>query len=61
MTLGLSRNQSVGGIKGNQATFDNSQQNNLRSCVLIAVVVSSEDVRAFCFFSRGEKEQCMYI
>jgi len=35
VTLGLSRNRSVGGIKGNQATFDNSQRNNLRSCVWV--------------------------
>ena len=33
VTLGLSRNRSVGRIKGNQATFDNSQRNNLRSSV----------------------------
>ena len=33
VTLGLSRNQSVRESKGNQATFDNSQRNNLRSCV----------------------------
>ena len=31
VTLGLSRNQSAWRIKGNQTTFDNSQQNNLRS------------------------------
>ena len=31
MTLGLYRNRSVERIKGNQATFDNSQRNNLRS------------------------------
>jgi len=31
VTLGLYRNRSVGRIKGNQATFDNSQRNNLRS------------------------------
>jgi len=35
VTLGLSRNRSVGRIKGNQATFNNSQQNNLRSCVWV--------------------------
>jgi len=35
VTLGLSRNRSVGRIKGNQATFDNSQRNNLRSCVWV--------------------------
>jgi len=33
--LGLSCNRSVGRIKGNQATFDNSQRNNLRSCVWV--------------------------
>jgi len=32
VTLGLSRNQSVERIKGNQTTFDSSQWNNLRSC-----------------------------
>jgi len=31
VTLGLYRNRSARGIKGNQATFDNSQRNNLRS------------------------------
>jgi len=31
VTLGLYRNRSVERIKGNQATFDNSQRNNLRS------------------------------
>ena len=46
VTLGLSRNQSVGRIKGNQATFDSSQRNNLRSCVWVSVVVFGEDVRA---------------
>jgi len=35
VTLGLSRNRSVGRIKGNQATFDNSQRNNLRSCAWV--------------------------
>jgi len=35
VTLGLSRNQSAARIKGNQATFDNSQRNNLRSCVWV--------------------------
>jgi len=35
VTLGLSRNRSVGRIKGNQATFNNSQWNNLRSCVWV--------------------------
>jgi len=35
VTLGLSCNWSVGRIKGNQATFDNSQRNNLRSCVWV--------------------------
>jgi len=33
VTLGLYRNRSVARIRGNQATFDNSQRNNLRSCV----------------------------
>ena len=35
VTQGLSRNRSAGRIKGNQATFDNSQRNNLRSCVWV--------------------------
>jgi len=35
VTLGLFRNRSVQRIKGNQATFDNSQRNNLRSCVWV--------------------------
>jgi len=35
VTLGLYRNRSVERIKGNQATFDNSQRNNLRSCVWV--------------------------
>jgi len=39
VTLGLSRNRSVRRIKGNQATFDNSQRNNLRSCVWVSGVV----------------------
>jgi len=35
VTLGLFRNRSVERINGNQATFDNSQRNNLRSCVWV--------------------------
>jgi len=35
VTLGLYRNQSVERMKGNQDTFDNSQRNNLRSCVYV--------------------------
>ena len=35
VTLGFAGNRSVGRIKGNQATFDNSQRNNLRSCVWV--------------------------
>jgi len=35
VTLGLYRNRSVERIKGNQAAFDNSQRNNLRSCLWI--------------------------
>jgi len=37
VTLGLYRNRSVERIRGNQATFDNSQRNNLRSCVWVSV------------------------
>ena len=39
VTLGLYRNRSEDRIKGNQATFNNSQWNNLRSCVWVSVVV----------------------
>ena len=39
VTLGLYRNRSAGRIKGNQATFDNSQRNNLRSCMWVSWVV----------------------
>ena len=35
VTLGLYHNRSVERIKGNQATFDNSQRNNLRSCMWV--------------------------
>jgi len=55
VTLGLSRNRSVGGFKGNQATFDNSQRNNLRSFVCGFGGSVGEDVRAgfsSVFFSR---------
>ena len=38
MTLGLYRNRSVERIKGNQATFNNSQRNNLRSWWVSSVV-----------------------
>jgi len=46
---GVVSNRSVERIKGNQATFDNSQRNNLRSCVWVRWVVFfffGEDVRA---------------
>jgi len=46
VTLGLYRNWSVERIKGNQATFDNSQRNNLRSYVWVSGVVFGEDVCA---------------
>ena len=39
VTLGLYRNLSVERVKDNQATFDNSQQNNLRSCMWVSSVV----------------------
>jgi len=39
VTLGLYRNRSVERIEGNQATFENSQRNNLRSCMWVSVVV----------------------
>jgi len=38
VTLGCTEPE-CGRIKGNQATFDNSQRNNLRSCVWVSVVV----------------------
>ena len=59
MTLGLYRNRSVEKIGGNQATFDNSQRNNLRSCVWVSVVVFGEDVRAD--FSPSGRETIPYI
>ena len=55
VTLGLYRNRSVERIKGNQATFDNSQRNNLRSCVWVFGGSVGEDVRADVSFSQGEK------
>ena len=45
MALGSYRNRSVKRVKGNQATFDNSQRNNLRSCVWVRWSCL-EDVRA---------------
>jgi len=39
VTLGLSRYWSLGRNEGNQATSDNSQQNNLRSCMWVLWVV----------------------
>jgi len=39
VTLGLYSNRSAGRIKGNQATFDNSQRNNLRSFMRVSSVV----------------------
>ena len=52
VTLGLYLNRSVERIKGNQATFDNSQRNNLRSCVWVLEGSVGEDVRADFFPSR---------
>ena len=46
VTLGWPCNQSTGGIKGNQATFDNSQRNNLRSYVWVFGGSVGEDVRS---------------
>jgi len=56
VTLGLYRNRSVGRIRGNQATFDNSQRNNLRSCMWVFGGSVGEDVRFFFLSSlrRGE-------
>jgi len=68
VTLGLYRNRSVERIKGNQATFDNSQRNNLRSCVWVRWVrvgnVSEGDVSWFSLvgvknlFLLSTKEGC---
>ena len=59
MTLGLYRNRSVKRIKGNQATFDNSPRNNLRSCVWVSVVVL---VRMLVLiFLQGGKPLCLYL
>ena len=52
VTLGLYRNRSVERIKGNQATFNNSQRNNLRSCVWVFGGSVREDVRADFLSSR---------
>ena len=57
VTLGLYRNRSVGRIRGNQATFDNSQRNNLRSCMWV--------FRGWCWcgrsFSSSRRELVPYI
>ena len=59
MTLGLYRNRSEKRIKGNQATFDNSQRNNFRSCVWVSVVVL---VRMFVLFVPSErKTSALYL
>ena len=55
MTLGLYRNRSVERIKGDQATFDNSQRNNLRSCVWVFGGSVGESVFGLISFRRGEK------
>ena len=54
MTLELSWKQSAGRIKGNQATFDNSQQNNLRPCVCGFGGGVGEDVRTDFSLLEGE-------
>jgi len=62
VTLGLDRNRSVERIKGNQATFDNSQRNNLRSCVWVRCGFGGsvgEGVRAD-FSRQGEKSLSFY-
>ena len=46
MTQGLSRTRVFGESKGNQATFDNSQRNNLRSCAWVSFGGSVGDLRA---------------
>jgi len=58
VTLGLSCNRSVGGFKGNLATFDNSQRNNLRSCVWVSAVVL---VRIFVLVSLFVSERNLFL
>ena len=60
VTLGLYCNRSVGRIKGNQATFDNSQRNNLRSCVCVFGGSVGEDVRAG-FSSVSERNLFLFM
>ena len=60
VTLGLYRNQSVERIKANQATFDNLQQNNLRSCMWVFSGRVPEGVRDDDFFSRDERRVVLY-
>jgi len=43
-------------IKGDQATFNNSQQNNLRSCVWVSVVVFHT-----AFFSQGKRHLILQV
>ena len=57
VTLGLYRNWSVERIKGNQATFDNSQWNNLRSCMWVSLVV----LFGLSFLSLSGQERSTYI
>ena len=59
VALGLSCDRHVGRIKGNQATFDNSQRNNLRSCVWVWFGSVVGDVHAD-FSRRGEKSFSFY-
>ena len=57
VTLGLSCNRSAVRIQGNQATFDNSQRNNLRSCVWVRwVVFFGEDALVLSLLSLGREE-----
>ena len=58
VTLGLYRNWSVERIKGNQATFDNSQRSNLRSFVRVFLFQSAFD--AVSSFLNGRKLVQLY-
>ena len=60
VTLGLLRNRSVWRIKGNQATFDNSQRNNLRSCLWVWWGSVVDDVRAG-FSSVSERNLFLFM
>jgi len=58
VTLGLYRNRSIENQRY-QATFDNSPQNNLRSCVWVFGGSVGEDVRPD--FPLGQKSSIFYL